>query len=947
MSFPSSNYNFGFSSPSLSSLDVSPNTTMNFGNIDFGGMDNGLLGIGHVLGDGNYQLGNSHLGLGNMDLGNLITGTLGANEVLGAGNILSQADMGGIGGININELSSLGGLDNFFGGAGTGRLGYDDIFGGGIDLGGVDWGGYGFTDDFSTFMDAYSAGDTVQDIGGYQNFTGVPSDWRIGDTTWGDGTQVHPDSGHPREDYMRSVFGEGGIDDLSLGATLGGGETVIDDFAADALTTPTWMMELDRSGLNPTQTEGGFIDPNDRVGESSFIQEFGEWGSQFINDLLGTDQKSQDEVGASGMYELDWWDKYILGKEEFGNYDVSGFKAEDIGDGIQLKSGEGNKARPTVLDDGTPVFIDDNGVLHLRSLPDASTASEAGMTAPPWFFSYDDKGSISGLDDPAGWFQNEVDEFLNPQDLKEFGIRGAGSAITDLIRGMLISDAGEGSLVVADETQPLEEWARLGRESIKAQIAANDESRWSLDFNHSRDGESPVSDDGVPAWEREGFNYFDADGSTRLKATEAGYEIPEKDWDQFETDLDKARKAAPVLREGWDAFQRNKQDQSLLDLNTWNDSLVLQNVTMDNWIGEGGVGHDWFTRAANVSGKDQALGLIKEASGWDKALPAWAGSVGEAPDMKGILEQNAISGALGLDSYDSNLEAQQFNQEKFDKIMNEYSTAKETLNAVVSQAYNDVVDPYNDTMLQWGSDEGEGGKFYNEAASITDPHDSRIEQLLDHTKGWEKLYTDFGESFGSEFMKIHGSQAYPEEGVNSYNYEDYENQIKTMRESRAKLHNLLGERKHGFEGYYEGFDGAGPFIGSDETSQYERGLENSQAPTQEFTGDHNQSLNKWGDQVDNYHERVMNITDINDPSIDGLIAEWQQAYNRTDSYKDFKTKPADDFNYEKYNNLMSRMREARAKLEDLKNGQYHEQWGDGYYTIKGEHYENKIFGENY
>jgi len=31
----------------------------------------------------------------------------------------------------------------------------------------------------------------------------------------------------------------------------------------------------------------------------------------------------------------------------------------------------------------------------------------------------------------------------------------------------------------------------------------------------------------------------------------------------------------------------------------------------------------------------------------------------------------------------------------------------------------------------------------------------------------------------------------------------------------------------------------------------------------------------------------------------------------------------------------------------LKNGQYHEQWGDGYYTIKGEHYENKIFGENY
>jgi hypothetical protein len=163
------------------------------------------------------------------------------------------------------------------------------------------------------------------------------------------------------------------------------------------------------------------------------------------------------------------------------------------------------------------------------------------------------------------------------------------------------------------------------------------------------------------------------------------------------------------------------------------------------------------------------------------------------------------------------------------------------------------------------------------------------------------------------------------------------------------LNNLLGERDHGFKGYYEGFGGDpdGPFIGSDETSQYERGLENSQAPTQEFTGDHNQSLNKWGDQVDNYHERVMNITDINDSSIDSLIAQWQEAYDHTKSYKDFDTKPEHDFNYEKYNNLTSRMREARAKLEDLKNGEYREQWGDGNYTIQSKHYDNKIFGHEW
>jgi hypothetical protein len=524
-----------------------------------------------------------------------------------------------------------------------------------------------------------------------------------------------------------------------------------------------------------------------------------------------------------------------------------------------------------------------------------------------------------------------------------------------------------------------------------------------LDFTHSRDGEPLVSDGGVPAWEKEGFNYFDADGSTRAKATADGYEIPDQDWDQFEADLNKAREATPRLREGWDAFQRNKQDQSLLDLNTWNDSLVLQNATMDNWIGEGGVGHDWFTRAANVSGKDQALGLIKEASGWDKALPSWAGSVGEAPDMKGISEQNAISGALGLDSYDSNLEAQQFNQEKFDTIMGQYGQSMEYLDDVAGgKKWQDVIDPYNTTMREWGSAEGTGGKFYNEAATLGDmanPSEddySRASKLLEDTGGWQKIYSAFDNAFNTAFQDawIEDSTKYNRDphdvselesvrgDLDLYDNTYYLDQLKQMYQSRDKLHNMLGERKHGFEGYYEGFDGAGPFIGSNEQSQFRRGLENSgyseedinkmvnevfyperesstptlklldlnpkpKEPVKEFTGEHNQSLNDWGDQVGSYHDRVMNITDINDPSIDGLIAEWQQAYNRTDSYKDFKTKPEDDFNYEKYNNLMSRMREARAKLEDLKNGEYHKQWGDGNYTIQGKHYENKIFGENY
>jgi hypothetical protein len=813
--------------------------------------------------------------------------------------------------------------------------------------------------------------------------------------------------------------------------------TSIADFTASAPITPDWITTLDKSGLNPAQVEGGFVDPNDRVGEPSFIQEFGEWGSQFINDLLGTDQKSQDEAGASGMYELDWVDKYILGKEEFGNYDVSGFKAEDIGDGLQLKSGEGNKARPTVLDDGTPIFIDDNSVMHLRSLLDASTASEAGMTAPPWFFSYDDKGDISGLDDPYGWLQNEVDEFFDPQALKEFGIKTLGNRGSNFIKSLLIS--GENVLPTDPVYQTAQEW----RDNMVMKTAEFDLSI----HPHQRSGDGSIIE-GQP-WKEEGWSYFDADSATRMRADNDGYEPTDADFNKLEIDLNKShrewetkygkegenfweiegidikglqnkmnKEGAPLSEffgsdaSSYDSFMdniNNKTDASLLDLNTWNDSLVLQNATMDNWMGEtdgvAGVGRSWFTRAANVSGKDEALGLIDEASGWDKAFADFI-DIGEAPDIRGISELNAISGLMGLDSYDPNLEAQQFRQDDFNTIMDQYGQSMESLDDVAKgKKWQDVIDPYNTTMHEWGSAEGTGGKFYNEATTLADMADpseddySRASKLLEDTGGWQKIYSDFDNAFNTDFRTawIEDSTKYNRDphdlselksvrgDLDLYDNTYYLDQLKQMYQSRNKLHNMLGKKQHGFEGYYEGFDGAGEWVGRDALSQFRRGMENTgfysdeeinaavnnvfysgrdpSLPTlklldlnpqpkepvkvKEFTGEHNQSLNEWGDQVDNYHGRVMNITDINDPSIDGLIAEWQQAYDRTKSYKDFETKPEHDFNYEKYNNLTSRMRAARAKLEDLKNGKYYKQWGDGNYTIKPEHYENKIFGHEW
>jgi hypothetical protein len=1079
-SIPSLNsFNFGLGpdfSASLGTGHLESFNDISGSGIDFGSLDTGALGLGHVLGDGSFQLGNSHLGLGNIDFGDMATGFLGTDAVLGANNMFSPTDMGGGSGININELSSLGGLDNF-GSAGTGLLGYDDIFGGGTDLGSVDWGDYGFTPDFSKFMDEYAAGNTVRDIGGYQNFTGVPSDWRIGDTTWGDGTQVHPDSGHPREDYMRSVFGDLDMGDLDAGVLdldsmdFNG---LIPDWLAPMqdLQSPAWDKLDGPTSLFATNGKVGndipdadikaFVDNQSVAGQSATdtlaalknygvgtdrieqLYELGDGsfsskvkhflqGSSDAEDFLqgnanvwgNTDLTTGKYYGAGTGY-FDGEGKFVTweGKPYTGlNYKDGG--THEYIDGYysntdnNLFSGFINDSKEYVapvavieafydmVNTNTELTVNsagdifqDNNVLAAFINTAIGTIGGAGVLANPiastltgqsigkWLGDafhtngdnltiakltahadnmsgmelahsmarlFDGVLRVAGKASPIGiplpqnaqggemrvplsidftlnagewiveWvieqlnigndpFKDVLDSRLTSDQIADFITENKATkthqSLEDWASAKNIQTVSDGGVEVADSGEGYN-WLPDVKVTLDANKRDNNPNYDDQGNAVANFGDYPYAGfddiintgstsldygDGAKPWEMEGFDWWRI-GDTPTKkqamirndALDAGFKPPpypsdhrlqdfkgkygdiispsawndlftlpsggdsvpadEWEWPEFSmggvsagdaldllknafsqtstmtpeetTNLGKVLQFSDGMR-GPDAsimsIEQERQlmedsptydswldkngglNQSLLDLNAWNDSMVQKNVAMDNWIGEGGTGYDWFTRAANVSGKDEALDLIAETAeaGWDKTFASF-GDIGDAPDMTGATNVNRLLGFLDLESYQPLEQAQQFNQEKFDAIMGHYGTAMESLVDASTEQWSDIINPYNTTMHKWGSDEGEGGKFYNEVASITDINDPRIDELLERTKGWEQKYHDFNNEYISHALNADAYTNVDEGG--EFDYDNFNSQLSQLREGRNKLNDMAGKRDHG-DGYW-------------------------------------------------------------------------------------------------------------------------------------------------